>query len=75
MRLVATLIGLVAGFYLPSIFLKNMITRRQQSIKRAWSDALDLMLICVESGMSIEAGHAARVARDRHASRCRWPRS
>ena len=30
--------------------------KRQKSIKRAWPDALDLMLICVESGISIEAG-------------------
>src|SRR6202012_1351549 len=32
----------------------NAIPRRQQSIMRAFPDALDLMLICVESGMSIE---------------------
>jgi tight adherence protein C len=36
--------------------VKNKITRRQQSIKRAFPDALDLLLICVESGMSVEAG-------------------
>ena len=35
--------------------LLNMIQRRQQSIMRAFPDALDLMLICVESGMSIES--------------------
>jgi len=55
MRLAATLIGMIGGFYLPIIFLKNMVQRRQESIRRAWSDALDLLLICVESGMSIEA--------------------
>jgi tight adherence protein C len=44
------------GMHLPSLFVKNQITRRQQSIKRAFPDALDLLLICVESGMSIEAG-------------------
>jgi len=43
------------GFYLPDIFLSNKITRRQQSIMKAFPDALDLLLICVESGMSIEA--------------------
>lgn len=42
------------GFYLPDVFVSNKITRRQQSIMRAFPDALDLMLICVESGMSIE---------------------
>ena len=55
MRLIVPFIGAVAGFYLPNMFLTNKIQRRQQSIKSAWSDALDLMLICVESGMSIEA--------------------
>ncbi len=44
------------GIKLPAIFLKNQITKRQTSIKRAFPDALDLLLICVESGMSIEAG-------------------
>jgi len=63
MRLVASGIGLVFGYYLPAIFLKNLVSRRQDSIKRAWSDALDLLLICVESGMSIEMAFQ-RVARE-----------
>jgi len=44
------------GMHLPTLFVKNKITRRQLSIRRAFPDALDLLLICVESGMSIEAG-------------------
>ena len=43
------------GMHIPYLFLKNKIQRRQLSIKRAFPDALDLLLICVESGMSIEA--------------------
>ncbi len=43
------------GMQLPLIVLKNKIQRRQISIKRAFPDTLDLLLICVESGMSIEA--------------------
>ncbi|MBX3512147.1 MAG: type II secretion system F family protein [Xanthobacteraceae bacterium] len=43
------------GMKAPQLFLKNVITRRQQSIRRAFPDALDLLLICVESGMSIDA--------------------
>ena len=43
------------GMHLPYLMLKNKITRRQLSLKRAFPDALDLLLICVESGMSIEA--------------------
>ena len=36
------------------MFVKNLVTKRQHSIKRAWSDAFDLLLICVESGMALE---------------------
>jgi tight adherence protein C len=43
------------GMQVPYFFLKNRIAKRQLSIKRAFPDALDLLLICVESGMSIEA--------------------
>jgi tight adherence protein C len=43
------------GMQSPNYFLKNKIQRRQLSVKRAFPDALDLLLICVESGMSIEA--------------------
>lgn len=56
--IVKVLIALAAGglgYYLPGIYVKNRILKRQQSIQRAWPDALDLLLICVESGMSIES--------------------
>lgn len=46
----ATFIGIKA----PEIFLSNQIGKRQASIRRAFPDALDLLLICVESGMSVE---------------------
>ncbi|MGF9565304.1 type II secretion system F family protein [Neorhizobium sp. JUb45] len=54
-RLVTALFVGAIGFYVPNIYIKNRIGKRQHSIKRAWPDALDLMLICVESGISIEA--------------------
>jgi len=43
------------GMQLPLMLLKNKIQRRQLSIRRAFPDTLDLLLICVESGMSIES--------------------
>jgi len=43
------------GMHLPWMMLKSKIQKRQLSIKRAFPDTLDLLLICVESGMSIEA--------------------
>jgi tight adherence protein C len=55
MKLSAALGGALLGYYLPDIFVSNVTARRQQSIMRAFPDALDLMLICVESGMSIES--------------------
>jgi tight adherence protein C len=51
------------GIYLPNLFVKNRITRRQTAINRAFPDALDLMLICVESGVAIE-GSFRRVSEE-----------
>ena len=55
MKLVVTVGSGVAGFYLPSLYVSNTIQKRQQKLQLAFPDSLDLMLICVESGMSIEA--------------------
>jgi tight adherence protein C len=49
------LLAVYLGMQVPWLFLKNKIQKRQLSIRRAFPDALDLLLICVESGMSIEA--------------------
>lgn len=54
MRILATVVAAYIGFYLPNLYISNRVSKRQLSIKRAWPDALDLMLICVESGISIE---------------------
>lgn len=54
MRVLATVVIAYIGFYAPNIFISNKVSKRQASIRRAWPDALDLMLICVESGISIE---------------------
>jgi tight adherence protein C len=43
------------GYYGPWLYVKNTITKRQMAIRRAWPDALDLLLLCVECGMSIES--------------------
>jgi len=54
-KIVFTMGAGAAGFYVPDLYLKNITSKRQESIMRAFPDALDLLLICVESGMSIEA--------------------
>ncbi|MFC5385128.1 type II secretion system F family protein [Aquamicrobium segne] len=54
-RVFACIGAAYAGFYAPILYVTNRATKRKDSIRKAWPDALDLMLICVESGMSIEA--------------------
>jgi tight adherence protein C len=53
-KLAAVVMAFFAGFYIPNVHIKNAVAKRQQKIQLAWPDALDLLLICVESGMSIE---------------------
>ena len=54
-RVTATVAAALAGYYAPNIYLSNLIAKRQTSIMQAFPDTLDLLLICVEAGMSIEA--------------------
>jgi tight adherence protein C len=54
-RFLACVGAAYGGFYAPILFVSNRVKKRQTSIRAAWPDALDLMLICVESGVSIEA--------------------
>ena len=54
-KLFVCILAAYGGFYAPVLYVSNRATKRKQSIQLAWPDALDLMLICVESGMSVEA--------------------
>jgi tight adherence protein C len=52
---IAVVLGAAAlGFYAPSIYVSNLVQKRRENIMKAFPDALDMLLICVESGMSIE---------------------
>jgi tight adherence protein C len=53
-RAAATLALTLFGYYLPAIYVKNLANKRLSSIMPVFPDALDLLLICVESGMSVE---------------------
>ena len=55
LRVAVAIGGAYVGFYLPNIFITNLIQRRQKSIRQAFPDSLDLLLICVQAGMSVEA--------------------
>jgi tight adherence protein C len=49
------LIAAALGLYLPSLFIRAKADRRQQALVNAFPDALDLMLVCVEAGLGLEA--------------------
>ncbi|WP_026942372.1 type II secretion system F family protein [Hellea balneolensis] len=53
-RIAMTVALTLFGYYLPAIFVKNAAGKRLASIVPVFPDALDLLLICVESGMSVE---------------------
>lgn len=50
----ATMVLILAGYYLPGVYVKNIADKRAAKISSVFPDALDLLLICVESGMSVE---------------------
>ena len=54
----ACVLAAYVGIKIPEVFLSNIIQKRQASVGRAFPNSLDLLLICIESGMSIE--HAFR---------------
>jgi tight adherence protein C len=49
------LISAAMGLYFPSLFIRAKADRRQRQIINAFPDALDLMLVCVEAGLALEA--------------------
>ena len=55
LKLTCVVGAFVIGFYAPNVFISNKATKRRENIMLAFPDALDLLLICVESGMSVEA--------------------
>ena len=58
MKISICIAGAYLGIKAPEIFLSNTINKRQKSLRQCFPDTLDLLLICVESGMSLE--HAGR---------------
>ena len=51
-------LGALIGFYLPKILLVNTVQKRQTEMNQAFPDTLDLLVICVEAGLGIEAAFA-----------------
>ena len=62
-KLIYSFAAAVIGFFLPQILIKNKIQNRQKAIQIALPDALDLLIICVDAGLSMEAA-LHRVAKE-----------
>ena len=48
------LVGVILGFMAPDMVLSKLISRRQEGIRQALPDALDLLVICMEAGLGID---------------------
>ncbi len=62
-NLMAILALVALGYYLPVLFIRSKAKKRESSVAEVFPDALDLLLICVESGMSVEVAFS-RVAKE-----------
>ena len=62
-KVLMSLIAGFLGFYMPNVFIQNIAGKRKASIEQAFPDSLDMLLICVQSGMSVEAAFG-KVARE-----------
>jgi tight adherence protein C len=68
-RWAAALGAAVLGFFAPGVFIKNLVTKRSKQLQLGLPDALDLMVICAEAGLSLDAS-LTRVARELEPT---WP--
>ena len=69
MRTFAAIGGALLGFFAPDVFIKNLIRRRVHEMELGLPDALDLLVICAEAGLSLDAA-LVRVSRELEAT---WP--
>ncbi len=49
------LVGAAGGYYLPAIWVTNTLQKRQSDLMKAFPDALDLLVSCVEAGLGLDA--------------------
>jgi tight adherence protein C len=62
-KLAGAAAGVMLGFYAPDLFVRNAADKRRKALTKGMPDALDLMVICAEAGLSLDAA-LARVARE-----------
>jgi tight adherence protein C len=68
LTILLTLSGALGGYFLPNLFLDCLVAKRQEQIRLALPDALDLMVICVEVGLALDQAiaHVAKEIRFTH---------
>ncbi|MGE0109578.1 MAG: hypothetical protein AB7S81_07455, partial [Bdellovibrionales bacterium] len=54
-RILVVIGALALGWFLPEIFIKNLSQKREEVLQKAFPDALDLMVICAEAGLSLDS--------------------
>ncbi len=62
-KVFAVVASVALGFYAPKIFVKNAVTKRRKLLQKGMPDGLDLLVICAEAGLSLDAA-MARVSRE-----------
>ena len=55
MRLTLTMTAIVAGVFAPEIYVRNVISKRRKALQKGLPDALDLLVICTEAGLGLDA--------------------
>jgi tight adherence protein C len=55
--------ALILSYKGPDIFVKNLVTKRQSAVRKGLPDALDLLVICAEAGLTVDAAFS-RVSRE-----------
>lgn len=68
-RWAAALGAAMLGFFAPGVFIRNLITKRQKQLQLGLPDSLDLLVICAEAGLSLDAS-LTRVSRELEPT---WP--
>ena len=63
MKLFVAIAAVIAGAYAPEVFVANIRQKRQQAMQKGLPDALDLLVICTEAGLALDAA-LTRVARE-----------
>ena len=69
LRWVAAVGAAMLGFFAPGVYIKNLVTKRSKQLTLGLPDALDLLVICAEAGLSLDAS-LTRVSRELEPT---WP--